>query len=497
MNDKRVIVIGAGLGGLMTGALLAKEGCHVTVVEKNPKVGGCLQSYTRFGTTFDTGMHLFGGMAQGGNIRRICDYLGIAEQFTTLDLDCENDVEIFVGADNRLHPVNLSRDYLVESLSRYFPGYQAELQGYISAINRIVDGMDLFHLRPAESSLSRYDEEFLIPADHFLAKYISEPRLRAILAIINTLYAGEKGISPTFLHAVLATIFLNGACRVTGGYSHFAKALNDCILANGGKIITGDGASSIFHVDNSLVINTVKGNKYTANYVVSAISPESTLAMVDSREAFSDAYRQAIEDKSSSLSAFIVNIKLKPYMLPFSNRIGFYIETYDDAWSTNDGDEVDKFFYMTPPTLHQGAYAETLNVVLPMRWSRVERWDNTSVGNRGEDYENFKQQVYNQVVAKLRKIMPNVEDAIDKVDLATPLTIREYTGVKEGAMCGARKECNDPLIFLPVATRMPGLFLTGQSVNMHGFCGVSLTAIQTAEAILGKNAIINHLQPKS
>ncbi|MCC8039424.1 MAG: NAD(P)-binding protein [Bacteroidales bacterium] len=230
MRGKRVTVIGAGLGGLMTGALLAKEGCHVTLLEKNPKVGGCLQSYTRFGSTFDTGMHLFGGMADGGNIRRICDYLGITERFTTLDLDAENDVEIFIGAENRLMPVNLRRHGLVNSLSRYFPSHQAELQAYINGVNNIVDGLDLFHLRPSDTALSRFDEDFLLPADQFIAKHVVDPQLQAILSIINTLYAGEKGITPAFLHAVLATIFLNGACRVAGGYSHFAKALSDSII---------------------------------------------------------------------------------------------------------------------------------------------------------------------------------------------------------------------------------------------------------------------------
>ena len=51
-ND--VIIIGGGLGGLFTGALLAREGRSVTIVEKNAAIGGGLQSFHRFGSTFDT-----------------------------------------------------------------------------------------------------------------------------------------------------------------------------------------------------------------------------------------------------------------------------------------------------------------------------------------------------------------------------------------------------------------------------------------------------------
>jgi hypothetical protein len=75
--DKSAVIIGGGLGGLFAGAILAKEGVKVTVIEKNINVGGGLRSFTRFGEVFDTGMHVIGGMRPDGNIFRICKYLGI------------------------------------------------------------------------------------------------------------------------------------------------------------------------------------------------------------------------------------------------------------------------------------------------------------------------------------------------------------------------------------------------------------------------------------
>ena len=82
-----VVIIGAGLGGLFTGAMLAKEGFQVTVLEKNAMIGGGLQTFTRFGEHFDTGMHVIGGMQPGGNIRRICNYLGILDEVRLRDVD--------------------------------------------------------------------------------------------------------------------------------------------------------------------------------------------------------------------------------------------------------------------------------------------------------------------------------------------------------------------------------------------------------------------------
>ena len=69
----KVAIIGGGLGGLFTGAILAKEGIDVTVLEKNATLGGGLQTFSRFGEDFDTGLHIIGGMHEGGNTLRLCD----------------------------------------------------------------------------------------------------------------------------------------------------------------------------------------------------------------------------------------------------------------------------------------------------------------------------------------------------------------------------------------------------------------------------------------
>lgn len=89
---------------------------------------------------------------------------------------------------------------------------------------------------------------------------------------------------------------------------------------------------------------------------------------------------------------------------------------------------------------------------------------------------------------------PNFRDCIDKINTASPLTIRDFYGVKEGCMCGYIKDSkNITLSHIPVVTKIPNLLLTGQCINLHGFCGVPLTAINTSEAILGINYVLNKI----
>ena len=54
-----ITIIGAGIGGLSAGCLLAKQGHEVTILEKNDSVGGKMNEITSDGFRFDTGPSLF------------------------------------------------------------------------------------------------------------------------------------------------------------------------------------------------------------------------------------------------------------------------------------------------------------------------------------------------------------------------------------------------------------------------------------------------------
>ncbi len=64
-------------------------------------------------------------------------------------------------------------------------------------------------------------------------------------------------------------------------------------------------------------------------------------------------------------------------------------------------------------------------------------------------------------------------------------------------MYGFSKDAqNIALSQVPIATKIGNLLLTGQNINLHGICGVPLTAINTAEALLGKNTLIRAINLK-
>jgi all-trans-retinol 13,14-reductase len=152
------------------------------------------------------------------------------------------------------------------------------------------------------------------------------------------------------------------------------------------------------------------------------------------------------------------------------------------------------FLLMTPPEENQGAYSTKVLVTAPMSFEMVSPWADTTVGKRGEDYEAWKKEKTAALLAQIEEIHPGFSDCIEAINASSPLTIRDYYGVKDGSICGFSKDChNMALSQVPVVTKISNLLLTGQNNNLHGFCGVPLTAINTCEAIVGINNIINKI----
>jgi all-trans-retinol 13,14-reductase len=60
-----ILVIGSGLGGLVSALVLAKEGLKVCVLEKNNQYGGNLQTFSRDKLIFDTGVHYLEDFQKG------------------------------------------------------------------------------------------------------------------------------------------------------------------------------------------------------------------------------------------------------------------------------------------------------------------------------------------------------------------------------------------------------------------------------------------------
>ena len=493
---QNVVIIGGGLGGLFTGAILAKEGLHVTVLEKNATIGGGLQTFRRFGEVFDTGMHVIGGLQPGGNIWSICRYLGILDQVSIRDVDAEGMDHLYFSEDQRHYVIPKGREAFVSSLATQFPEEADGLQRYVDAIFALSEEVDLFYLRPARTGMVSHSEAFLTAADDLIARYIRDERLRSILAYMNPLYGGRGQQTPAYVHAIISVLYINGTSRFVGGSSLFADLLAEVITKQGGEVVTGDGVEWIEVQERQVqYVKTRKGRTYQADWYISDVHPCTLIRLMD-QKALPKSYRERLDSIPNAYSAFSLYVKMKPDTFPYMNYSEYYMTRYADVWHFGDSEKPWPlgFMLMTPPEPEQGPYSRKVLVTAPMTFDHVRRWEDTTTGHRGADYEVWKQEMADRLLTQVEELHPGFREQMMAVNTSSPLTIRDYYGVKEGAISGFSKDCrNITLSMVPVVTKVRNLLLTGQNNNLHGFCGVPLTAILTCEAILGQNYVLEKI----
>ena len=495
---RHAVIIGAGLGGLFTGAMLSKEGFTVTVLEKNATIGGGLQSFQRFGECFDTGMHVIGGMQPGGNIWKICRWLGILDAIRVRDVDDDCADRLYFAEDRTSYQIGKGRDGFIQSLTRQFPQERENLARYVDGVLDMAGKVDLFNLRPSGGQMGLFVEsdDFLMAADDYIAKYTGDERLRSVLAYMNPLYGGRAHETPAYIHALISTMYIRGASRFVGGSQHVAQALADVICQCGGQVLTREAVEWLEVKDRRVeYVRTAQGRQYVADYYIAAIHPCTLLRLMDEK-AFPKSYRQRLDAIPNTHSAFSLYIKLKPGTFPYINHPEYFMTRYADVWNFSREDRPWPLglMMMTPPDEHQGKWATKILVTAPMPFGMVRRWEHTTTGRRGPDYEQWKLQRARELIAQMEEMHPGFSDTIAAVNTASPLTIRDFYGVKEGSICGFAKNCQHIVLSqVPVVTKLHNLLLTGQNNHLHGFCGVPLTAINTCEAILGPNTLINKI----
>lgn len=495
MEQSDVVIAGGGLGGLFTGALLARNGLVVTVLEKNSIPGGGLQSFRRGGVSFDTGMHVMGGWRPGGTLDRITRYLGIRDRLdiASINDDCMDSVTSL--ADGVTYRIPAGRDAFIDGMSGYFPDQRRGLEDYMSAIDRIAGSFDLFNLRPYTHAPS-FDllPESVIPADEFIAHYISDSRLCTLLAYNNGLYNGVAGRTPAYVHALITSLYLKGASRFVGNSFQLARELIGVIESAGGSVLCNHEVESVRTDDSRHIISfsTVGGDDFRASRFVWAAHPAELLRIVPAG-LFNKAYVRRVTGVRPTCSAFSIFIEFKPASFGYIDHTCYIHDNLVNAWNL---DAVDSqgipsgFMYMTPPVYGQGQYSGTMLITALMDYAMVERWND----GRDPEYYEWKQAVADGIIAKIECRHPGFTDCIASMYTASPLTIRDYCHSPRGSIYGFSKDCRNLLESqLPVVTKSPNLFLTGQCVNLHGICGVPLTALTTAEAILYPGTILSRL----
>ncbi len=288
--SKSCIIIGGGIGGLFSGAFLSRNGYKVTVLEKNATVGGGLQCFRKKGKIFETGMHVMGGWEHGGNLSKICSYLGILDKLNIhhLDSDCMDEIHYVVS--DEVFRIPSGREQFIKRLSGYFPEEADGIRKYVDRLYALTDELPLFNMRESTESLRIHSEKFLWPSDRLIGYYIKNHRLREILAYLNPIYGGRAGITPAYIHAIINVLYINGTSRFVKGSQQLVDALSEIICNGGGGVYGNSEVSSVaVSGDEVKYVELLDGRRFDADWYISAVHPVEMLRLLP-EGTFNKAY---------------------------------------------------------------------------------------------------------------------------------------------------------------------------------------------------------------
>ncbi|MDR2979143.1 MAG: NAD(P)/FAD-dependent oxidoreductase [Bacteroidales bacterium] len=495
-KDKHVIIIGSGLGGLTSGYILAKNGYRVTVLEQNAQLGGCLQTFTRDGVKFETGMHYIGSMDEGQILNRFFRYFNLlnAMQFSRLDTEGYDIISI---AGQHFPFANGSENF-VETLSRFFPKERANLQNYCNYLSKITDYSVFYSGKEQSQNNFLKEPAFVNSASEFISSVTSDPLLKNVLSGSLPLYAGVEDKTPLYIHALIHDFYNKSAFRIVGGSDIITESLVKSIRSMGGEVHARQKVVKINCDDKKAISVSVNedNNEIAADYIISSLHPCRTLELLDTH-LIRKSYRSRINSLENTISSFTIYIRFKDNAMPYQNY-NLFCSSEKDVWKNAGNYSPEKFpvglLYMHSCSEPNQKYAQSAILISYMDFDEVAKWQGSQIGRRGSEYEEFKQEKAEILLDLLEQYVSGTRSAIAKYYTSTPLTYFDYTGTEKGSMYGILTDCKNFLNTKVFSrTKIPNLLFTGQNTNIHGIIGVMIGAVLTAGELTNTQDIIRQI----
>ena len=334
----KVIVIGAGAGGLSTAILLAKKGYDVTVVEKNASFGGRGDVFSAKGFQFDMGPswylmpdifeHFFSLVGEN-----ISDYLDLKRLDPSYKIwfeehpkpvemtsDLERDSKIFESFEpGVMKKINI---YLKEAAAKYNISKQTFIYKPFNSVFDFIDKRTIF-LWTKFSVISSFHKH--------IASFVKHPLLRKILQY-PLVFLGTSPYKAPAVYSLMNHIdFEMGVFYPMGGMTKVFKAFYDIAKKNGVKFIFNTPVNKIL-VENkkAIGVSTTKG-KHMADIVVSNADYQFTeMQLLDKKHRqFSEKYWSS---RTMAPSGFILYLGIKKQFKELVHHNLFFAKQWKESF---------------------------------------------------------------------------------------------------------------------------------------------------------------------
>ena len=500
------LVIGSGIGGLTTAALLAELGWRVAVLEQHYTAGGATHSYDRNGYEWDVGVHYIGDMGTRTTVRRMMDFL-TQGNLAWAPMDAHYD-RFFIG-DN-VYDAVAGREAFRENLVGHFPREARAIDRYLELLGEVSRGMRTFTLDrtlpPWAAAVagpwlrSRLPRSFSRTTWEVLSELTDDAELIAVL----TGQWGDLGLPPKrssfVIQALIAKHYLHGGFYPVGGAWRIADTIIPRIRATGGEVFTYARVREIL-VRNGRAcgVRMDDGHEIESRCVISDAGAVNTFTRLLPGEATRahgyDALLAKVKPSIGHLGVYIgLEATAAELGLPKTNYWIYPSNDYDGTLAKFEADPTGPFpaVYISFPSAKDPDFERrhpgraTIEIVAPAPWEIFAPWADRTWGKRGDDYEALKQSYGERLLGHLYDKVPQVRGRIAYWEVSTPLSMQWFCGWERGELYGLD---HDPSRlqqrWLRPRTRVPGLWLTGQDIMSCGVSGAMMGGLAAATSIAG------------
>lgn len=490
-----VVVVGGGVGGLTTAALLSARGVGVCLVERASRVGGCCASLEAFGHTFEQGAGLYAGWGPGGIHERVFAELSV-EPPRVCPLAPAYAVRMPEGDDVR---VGGNPEEFAEVLRASFPecaeaaadfyGEALKLAGALERAARrfpaLTTTTKLERLRLAASD-PRIFARILAAREETAAQYLSKTsaRFRIFVDAQLQIYAQAASDECSYLYAAVALAQpFSGMHAIGGGAQALADTLAESVRRSGGTLRLDSTALRVA-LDargRAVGVDLINGERVEASRaVVSNLTVWDTYGkLLGADRTPSDARARLKELRGRGAYQIFVSLDEEAARrLPSEHVLALGRSSEDSAFDTEHAPLMLGSAPAWDSRAPDGKRAATVST-----FTDAERW--FTFHSDESEHEEQDQRTLESVWTRLHASLHELGSGAEVIETSTPRTVYERTRRRLG-MTGTTPRTPHALQseLQTHKTHVPNLYLTGDTVFPgNGLAPVTHSALIVANEI--------------
>ncbi|NMG19259.1 carotenoid isomerase [Brasilonema bromeliae] len=475
-----VIVIGSGIGGLVTATGLATKGARVLVLERYLIPGGSAGYFERQGYRFDVGASMIFGFGQNGTT----NLLTRALQAVNVSLEVIPDpVQIHYHLPNGLNlKVDKVYEKFLQNLTAYFPNESQGIRQFYDECWKVfhcLNSMDLLSLEEPRYLMRVFFQHPLaclglvkyLPqnAGDIARRYIKDPQLLKFIDMECYCWSVVPADMTPMINAgmVFSDRHYGGVNYPKGGVGQIAQKLVEGLVKAGGQIQYQARVTKIIIENRRAVgVQLANGQIHRAKRIVSNATRWDTFQKLLTQQELSVGERNWQERYQKSPSFLSLHMGVKAEILPKGTECHHIVLEDWEKMTEPEG----TLFVSIPTLLDPDLAPAGHHIIHAFTPHWIDEWKGLSV----REYEVKKEEAAWRMIDRLEKIFPGLNAALDYLEVGTPLTHRRFLGRQDGTYGPIPRRKLRGLLGMPFnRTSIPGLYCVGDST----FPGQGLNAV--------------------